>query len=127
MNLSTTILVAPFLEWQSGDVGLVSAQHGSNITFMCLVSGQPTPTVTWLKDGKPLESADENFSIQKTNITGFSKPGRISLNSTLTMFGLTVGNNGYYSCRAENRLGMVDIEGYTLSVTDPITPGKQLK
>lgn len=90
-------------------------RHGDHVSFECIVSGYPTPNVTWWKDGQCLKE-DEGFDIQESHI---DQPGR-RLNSTLTLSGLTKQDEGYYTCRAENKLGLADMEQeYTLSLIPP--------
>lgn len=88
-------------------------QNGDYSFPSCIVSGLPIPTVTWLKNGNPLEN-DDSTSIQESFIM---EAGTTSINSTLILSGLTVKDNGHYVCRAENYLARVDMaKGYTLTV-----------
>ena len=110
----------PVIEVQSDEKGLITKQHNDNLTLFCVVSGCRTPNVTWLKNGVPLER-DKGFSVEEV---WFGEIGRTFVNSTLTLSGLTLDDNGYYVCRAENTLAQVDLEeGYTLSVNG--VPGEQ--
>lgn len=78
--------------------------------------------MTWLKDGHPLER-DEGFSVQESDV--FDEAGRTLVNSTLTLSGLTMADNGYYVCRAKNDHDQVDLlQGYNLSVKVPDIPGE---
>lgn len=86
---------------------------GSNLTLRCRMRGYPVPTVTWLKDEKPLNAND-----------------RISLNSDGDLFikGLGVSDTGMYTCEASNDLG-VDRKQMAINVQEPVTvaPGKAIR
>ena len=62
---------------------------GESVTFTCVVSGIPTPTVTWYHNG-----------------TQLSAGGVISISdNTLNISSLTVGHTGMYQCFANNVVG----------------------
>lgn len=80
--------------------------------------------MTWLKDGHPLER-DEGFIVQENHV--FDEAGRTLVNSTLTLSGLTMEDDGYYVCRAESNQVQVDLlQGYNLSVKVSDIPGESL-
>lgn len=58
---------------------------GSNITFRCVADGRPRPSVSWLKDGEPL------------NVTS----------TPFTMYAFDTNATGTYSCVARNLAGSV--------------------
>ncbi|XP_068741513.1 hemicentin-1-like isoform X2 [Montipora capricornis] len=57
---------------------------GSNITFVCVSYGRPSPSVSWLKDDEPLNSTGTLF----------------------TMYAFDTNATGNYSCVAENLAGL---------------------
>lgn len=119
-QVSCYCIVPPAIVLQSSEKGLITKERNDSLTLFCIVSGHPTPNVTWLKDGVPLER-DKGFSVEEEE--WFGETGTF-VNSTLSLPGLTLEDNGYYICRAENILAQVDLEeGYTLSVKNTI-PGK---
>lgn len=65
-------------------------------TLLCSVSGSPTPDITWLKDGVPLDTSDPRFtpSPQGLGIRGLQGSGGASL-------------EGVYHCIASNLAGSV--------------------
>ena len=47
-----------------------TAQEGDEVTFHCRATGNPAPTITWLKDGKTVDQGDTlNFKVNR-NDTG---------------------------------------------------------
>ncbi|XP_063051892.1 hemicentin-1-like [Engraulis encrasicolus] len=79
----------------------VSQTLGTHATLLCEASGVPAPTVTWLKDGTPIES-----SLQwQWSVRG----------SRLELGPLQLSHAGTYSCLAENTLGHAQKQ-YTLTV-----------
>ena len=57
---------------------------GSNITFVCVSQGLPSPSVSWWKDDVALNSIDTLF----------------------TMYALDTNATGVYSCVAKNLAGL---------------------
>lgn len=109
---------APVIENKEDPI--IEELSGGEVTLFCIVSGHPIPTVTWLKNGKPLER-EGGTNIENSLVSGFG--GRTSVNSSLALSELSKEDDGYYTCRAENDLAQVDMEqGYILSVKDPIIP-----
>jgi hypothetical protein len=78
---------------------------GTKATLQAEVTGYPMPTVTWLKDNKPLASGDQ--------ITIETKP---SGQTTLSLTGATLTNSGIYQIVAENNFGK-DTAELEVSVT----------
>lgn len=79
----------------------ITVTRGKSISLECEVQGIPQPTVTWMKDGRPLTKArgveilDEGRIVQLKNIH--------------------VSDTGRYVCVAVNAAGMTDRK-YDLSV-----------
>ncbi|XP_066569261.1 hemicentin-1 isoform X1 [Amia ocellicauda] len=64
---------------------------GSHLTLLCEATGVPTPSITWLKDGAPIES-----SAQWRWVAGGSR---------LELGPLQLSHAGTYTCLARNREG----------------------
>ncbi|XP_009989256.1 PREDICTED: hemicentin-2-like [Tauraco erythrolophus] len=80
-----------------------SVLEGRGVRLECRAEGQPTPQITWLKDGQPL-------ALQP------SSHARISLDgSSLLLEGLQAADSGAYPCLARNSAGE-DARLHTLSV-----------
>ncbi|XP_054466068.1 hemicentin-1 [Anoplopoma fimbria] len=74
---------------------------GSHVALLCEASGVPVPSITWLKDGTPIES-----SLQwQWSIRG----------NRLELGPLTLSHAGTYTCVAKNREGHTQ-KDYTLTV-----------
>ena len=69
----------------------VTAASNTTITIRCPVSGVPTPTVTWEKNGVLLFT-EENVSVQKEN--------------SLVIRGADREDSGKYTCRVLSVAGM---------------------
>uniref|UniRef100_A0A8C3YS46 Hemicentin-1 n=1 Tax=Catagonus wagneri TaxID=51154 RepID=A0A8C3YS46_9CETA len=78
--------------------------RGKSISFECEVQGIPQPTVTWMKDGRPL-TKERGMEI--------TDEGRI-----LQLKNVHVSDTGRYVCVAMNLAGMTDRK-YDLSVHTP--------
>lgn len=77
------------------------AMAGNAVTFSATVSGSPSPTVQWVKDG--------------TALAGATSP-------TLTLPTVTAANAGTYVCVATNAASAVSSAPVTLTVTAPPAP-----
>uniref|UniRef100_A0A8C4YVD5 Hemicentin-2 n=1 Tax=Gopherus evgoodei TaxID=1825980 RepID=A0A8C4YVD5_9SAUR len=97
------IQVPPALE-PSESSEAVTAVTNSAVTFTCAASGSPLPTLTWLKDGKPL--------ILQNNLVPNGPGTRLYLESVQPT------DSGIYSCVAENEAGEVS-KHFHLSVVEP--------
>ncbi|KAL0273366.1 UNVERIFIED_CONTAM: hypothetical protein PYX00_006049 [Menopon gallinae] len=67
------------------------------ITWKCIVTGVPQPSILWYKDNEVLNTDDE-----------FSSYELLDGNQTLSMKSLTVEEEGNYTCRARNRKGELE-------------------
>ena len=81
--------------------------NGSSISLDCLVRGQPLPSIVWLKDFMPL------------NITSDSGV-EIFDNGTLFITDADLEDSGFYTCIADNGLGInqvsVNVEVFPLII-----------
>ena len=62
------------------------------MTLECEASGNPTPRISWFKNGSPMVP-DDYFRIVDTK--------------NLQILGLLMSDNGYYQCFAENSVGSI--------------------
>ncbi|KAM6372038.1 LOW QUALITY PROTEIN: hemicentin-2 [Pluvialis apricaria] len=83
-----------------------SVLEGRGVRLECRAEGQPTPHISWLKDGRPL---------------GLQPPSRARMapdGSSLLLEGLQAADSGAYTCLARNSAGE-DARLHTLSVLVP--------
>ncbi|XP_014251088.1 hemicentin-1-like isoform X2 [Cimex lectularius] len=76
----------------------VQTLSGSNLDLLCLAFGEPEPIVHW----------ERNNSLSPNYKTSFS-----SIKDILTIYNITVDDEGMYTCRAENKAG---ISSYTVKL-----------
>ncbi|XP_048338034.1 immunoglobulin superfamily DCC subclass member 3-like [Sphaerodactylus townsendi] len=69
----------------------ISRPVGTTAIFTCLAQGEPTPQITWLKNGQILEPTD-HIKLKNNN-------------SSLTISGISQGDEAIYQCIAENSAG----------------------
>lgn len=70
---------------------------GSNVTFGCLIYGDPLPAATWDFNGKDFEM-DNNIAFDEELYTD-------TLWRNLTIFNITNFDSGVYVCSAKNNIG----------------------
>ncbi|XP_039417870.1 hemicentin-2 [Corvus cornix cornix] len=99
------VRVAPQIS-SAGDPSEHSVLEGGRVRLECRAEGQPTPHISWLKDGQPL---------------GLQPPSRARVSpdgSSLLLEGLRAADSGAYTCLARNSLGE-DTRLHTLNVLVP--------
>ncbi|XP_010176901.1 PREDICTED: hemicentin-2, partial [Mesitornis unicolor] len=83
-----------------------SVLEGRGVRLECEAEGQPTPHISWLKDGQPLR-------LQPPSRARMSPDG-----SSLLLEGLQTADAGAYTCLAQNSVGE-DARLHTLNVLVP--------
>lgn len=79
----------------------IRAQHGSNVSLSCSVSGMPLPSVTWLK------RVGQGDSLAPPTGSNAAKDGIDNPEATLfsiTLPSVSPKDSGVYKCMAQNRL-----------------------
>ncbi|XP_071963472.1 inactive tyrosine-protein kinase 7-like [Antedon mediterranea] len=87
-----------------GPADISEVAEGVKVTLLCKIDGNPLPTLTWYRDGKPLVLG-----------TNYENNG-----SRLKIKNMSPDDNGEYSCRGMNRIGDVwsVLENITLNIED---------
>ncbi|XP_054030144.1 hemicentin-2 [Dryobates pubescens] len=84
----------------------LSVLEGAGVRLECQAEGQPTPQISWLKDGQPL-------GLQPSSHPRMSLDG-----SSLLLEGLQAADSGAYTCLARSSAGE-DVRLHMLSVLVP--------
>uniref|UniRef100_A0A670ZEW6 Neogenin n=1 Tax=Pseudonaja textilis TaxID=8673 RepID=A0A670ZEW6_PSETE len=85
----------------------IYAHESMDIVFECDVSGKPTPTVKWVKNGDVVIPSDYFKIVNEHN---------------LQVLGLVKSDEGFYQCIAENDVGNIQ-SGAQLIILDHATTG----
>ncbi|XP_007565210.1 hemicentin-1 [Poecilia formosa] len=104
-DYTLTVLVSPTI-LNSDQASDVSAPLGEELTLDCRANGIPTPRLSWLKDGEPLEGSDMHHIALTSG------------GSTLTLRRLSPEDSGTYTCLAVSTAGQ-ESKIYTLVVLVP--------
>uniref|UniRef100_A0A182N194 Ig-like domain-containing protein n=1 Tax=Anopheles dirus TaxID=7168 RepID=A0A182N194_9DIPT len=75
---------------------------GTNVTYKCVVSGDPEPTVRWDVNGRDV---DQGNAIVETE-RHVALDGSVTHWSNLTILNVTSNDAGFYTCTATNRVGL---------------------
>lgn len=76
--------------------------EGNSVTFSCEAIGNPSPSISWTKNGSPLSTIGD--------------PRITELNRKLTITNLNTTDGGEYRCVASNSLGIATSNPATLNV-----------
>nr|XP_044998229.1 hemicentin-1 isoform X3 [Jaculus jaculus] len=101
---SLQVYIRPSITNSGSHPSEVTVIRGKSISLECEVQGLPRPTVTWMKDGRPLTKGKGGEILNE---------GRI-----LQLKNVQVSDTGRYVCVAVNVAGMIDRK-YDLSVHAP--------
>ncbi|TWW61140.1 Hemicentin-1 [Takifugu flavidus] len=104
-DYALTVQVSPTI-LDSEHPSEVSAPMGEDMTLECRAAGNPTPHLSWLKDGVTVEGSDSRH-------IGVTPEG-----STLTLLRLSPDDSGTYTCLAVSPAGR-QTKIYTLFVLVP--------
>ncbi|OQV13855.1 hypothetical protein BV898_11962 [Hypsibius exemplaris] len=86
---------------------------GHKLQFLCVASGRPLPRITWLKDGLELMNHrnlvihEWKLRAQKNKAKG-DEASKNRLKSKLEIDPTTQGDQGIYTCVAENKYAVVE-------------------
>lgn len=76
------------------------ATNGGNTTIICKPEAAPAPTITWYKNGAPLNPGTDEYSrIRQLD------------NGNLLISPVQTNDAGLYKCQAENTLGSTESSG----------------
>ena len=103
--IGSSLASAPVITEQPQDVRV---DRGSPATLSCGVYGDPVPEVTWYKDGEKVLTGAGDHTVLL--------PGG-SLFFLRTLHNHRSRDSGVYTCRAENKDGVVHSNPATLTVT----------
>ena len=97
---------------------------GNNVTFQCVATGIPAPSITWFRSGTqltgPRVEVDDHSEVTVANIEGEAVM-QISHNLTLSM--TEDDDSGTYECRASNgAMPGEDAETFELIVQSKFLP-----
>ncbi|KAG4080201.1 hypothetical protein HA402_008272 [Bradysia odoriphaga] len=85
---------------------------GTNVTFGCLIYGDPLPSASWDFNGKDFEN--DNFLYEEEFYTD-------TLWRNLTIFNITTFDAGVYVCSAKNNIGFAS-KNVSISLTEIVQP-----
>lgn len=88
-----------FLEFQE-PVNNITHFQGQTATLHCKVTGNPRPTIRWLKNDAPVVQEQGRITIRKTEA-----------GSKLRIQDLDTTDTGYYQCVASNSLKVISATG----------------
>nr|DBA18217.1 TPA: hypothetical protein GDO54_016492 [Pyxicephalus adspersus] len=95
------VYVPPKIADNEEELVTMTAVLDTSINIECLVTGDPTPQINWLKNGLPLSISSQIRLISSGKILRISR--------------IQKSDEGSYTCMASNRAG-VDRKNYTLKV-----------
>uniref|UniRef100_A0AAQ4RH92 Fibroblast growth factor receptor n=1 Tax=Gasterosteus aculeatus aculeatus TaxID=481459 RepID=A0AAQ4RH92_GASAC len=99
------------------DKKLLAVPAANTAKFRCAASGNPTPTIHWLKNGKEFKG--------EQRMGGIKVRGRRGAHSRLKLSNVTERNAGKYWCRASNFVGRSQ-NAFWLEIQKPGKPGAPL-
>lgn len=77
----------------------------SNINLFCGATGIPIPTITWLKDGQPVNTTEPRIIVSEPILLYLPNQAMAEfglVHSTLTIQDLSLEDDGMYVCEAVN-------------------------
>ena len=75
---------------------VISRNHGSDLTITCNATGRPVPTLSWLKGGNTLQTA-QGIEVTTTTLSD-------TVYSILSITSIKDEHQGMYTCLASNAL-----------------------
>ncbi|XP_069465362.1 hemicentin-2 isoform X1 [Ambystoma mexicanum] len=107
-NFTVEVLVPPNIKNESEEE-VLRVKVGQSVRWSCAATGNPTPKVTWLKDGEPLQADDGHL---------LSADG-----SVLRIDPVSASSAGHYSCLASNSLAEKKKDFVLTVLVSPNIPG----
>ncbi|XP_023195302.1 hemicentin-1 [Xiphophorus maculatus] len=107
---SLQVYVRPSIGRSEDDSNDVTVTKGRGVTLHCPAEGVPQPTVTWLKDGRPIEDQHGAKVLNE---------GRV-----LQIKDAKVSDTGRYTCIAVNVAGQADIKHDVSVHVPPVITGQ---
>ena len=92
---------------------VISRNYSSDLTITCNATGRPVPTLSWLKDGNTLQTA-QGIEVIATTLNN-------AVYSVLSITSLQLEHQGMYTCLASN-----DLPNGTLTHTSSFTLNLEL-
>lgn len=91
--------------WQEEPVKNLLAEIGSDIHIKCLATGKPQPSITWKRNGRPLED--------------FPSTNHEVLDDSIILHGAQKSDSSVYQCEASNRHGTIVANANILVMNHP--------
>lgn len=98
-SLTNCHVTGHFLEFQE-PLSNITHWQGQTATLHCRVTGNPRPTIRWLKNDAPVVQEQGRVSIRRTEA-----------GSKLRIQDLDTTDTGYYQCIASNTLKVISATG----------------
>ena len=93
-----TMIAPPVITTYPEDV---TVTRPAEAVFYCTATGQPRPTIIWLRDGEPIQSGVGQYTVTESPV-----PDDVtSINSALTISSTTYEYAAVYSCYVSNEDG----------------------
>ncbi|TPP61287.1 Pro-neuregulin-2 membrane-bound isoform [Fasciola gigantica] len=93
--------------------------YGERLTVACSVSGNPLPTIIWIRNGQSLNLVDKGVRIEAIQLS------EENIESVLEIVKLVRVDSGEYECRAKNSLGTASAK-FVLQVSQSEKEEQQL-
>ena len=76
-----------------------TVNEGGNVTFQCNATSNPSPTLSWTKNGNAINQSSNNIVLSEDN-------------QTLTINNVQRNDAGIYVCNATNNVNSVSASAY---------------
>ena len=72
------------------------------VTFECVATGIPAPSITWLRNGTELEESNSRITLQDALMSTEGELMSVQVTRTLTLAMTEDGDSGSYECLVSN-------------------------